>query len=86
MIDQALAGTTFLPLADGSAGRLRYRRTRLDDVPSRANLWRRELLYTVEYGTTQTTMVPDMVFGALALNGAAAGTVTRLTWVFQSAA
>ena len=77
VIDQALAGTSFLPLADGSAGRLRYRQTRVDDVPGRANLWRRELLYTVEYGTTQTTTVPDMVFGTLGLNGAASGSVTR---------
>ncbi len=77
VIDQAMAAIDFLVLADGSAGRLRYRSTHVDDVPGRANLWRRELLYTVEYGTTVLASVPDMVFGALGLDGAAAGTITR---------
>ena len=76
-VDQALAGIDFLPLADGSAGRLRYQRTRMDDAPSRAGIWRRDLFYTVEYGTTVLESVPDMVFGTLGLNGAAAGSVTR---------
>ena len=76
-IDQALAAIDFLMLADGSAGRLRYRGTQVDDVPSRANLWRRELLYTVEYPTTAIMGVPDMVVGSLGLNAVPAGTVTQ---------
>ncbi len=77
VIDQAFAGIDFLTLSDGSAGRLRYRGTQVDDVPSRANLWRRELLYTVEYGTTMLANVPDMVVGVLGLNAAPAGTITQ---------
>lgn len=76
-IDGTFAGIDFLMLADGSAGRLRYRGTQLDDVPSRANLWRRELLYTVEYGTTAVVNVPDMVVGSLELNAAPAGSITQ---------
>ena len=76
-IDQALSNTEFLALADGSAGRLRYHSTRVDDVPSRANLWRRDLLYTVEYGTTALMSVPEMVFGTLSVNAAPVGSVTQ---------
>ncbi len=77
VIDQVLADTVFLALADGSAGRLRYHGTHVDDVPSRANLWRRGLTYTVEYGTTVLTTVPDMVFGSVSLNAGAPGFVTQ---------
>ena len=77
VIDQTLGGIDFLTLADGSAGRLRYHGTQVDDVPSRANLWRRELLYTVEYGTTAVVNVPDMMVGSLGLNSVPAGTIIR---------
>ncbi len=67
VVDAALAAIDFLTLADGSGGRLLYRRTRIDDVPSKANLWRRELLYTVEYGTTSTQFYPAMTLGIINL-------------------
>ena len=75
-LDAAFAGIDFLGLADGSAGRLRYHSTSIDDVPSRAGLWKRILTYTLEFGTTQTESVPEMVFGDLTLNGSEAGIAT----------
>jgi hypothetical protein len=75
-LDTVFAGIDFLTLADGSGGRLRYHSTSIDDVPSRASLWKRTLIYTVEFGTTLTESVPEMVFGTLSLNGPEAGVVT----------
>ncbi len=76
-VDAVFAGIDFLPLADGSAGRLRYHSTTIDDVPSRASLWKRTLIYTVEFGTTVTQSVPEMVFGVLTVGEAAAGVITE---------
>ena len=55
---------------------MRYHSTSIDDVPSRASLWKRTLIYTVEFGTTLTESVPALVFGELSLNGSEAGVVT----------
>ena len=76
-VDAVFAGVDFLTLADGSAGRLRYRYTTIDDVPSRASLWKRTLIYTVEFGTTLTQSVPEMVFGVLTVGGTEAGIITE---------
>ncbi len=51
-IDPALAALTFINLPDGSGGRIRYERTHTDDVPQKALLFKRTLIYSVEYGTT----------------------------------
>lgn len=68
LIDAALAGTAFLALPDGSAGRLRYRGTATMDRLQDAELYRRDLLYAVEYPTMLSGIVPAMLFGDLGLN------------------
>jgi hypothetical protein len=75
VLDAALAAVDFLALADGSAGRLRYRSTEIDDVPSRANMWKRTLTYTVEFGTTATQTVTQAAFGVLTVGGTSAGVI-----------
>jgi hypothetical protein len=57
-IDVVLADTKFLLFPDTSAGRLIYKSTWVDDMVSKAILYRRDLMYSVEYGTYQvaTTM------------------------------
>lgn len=60
-IDSALSAITWLPLADGSSGRLRYVSTPVDDVNQKANLYRRDLLYTVEYDTTNIAAATEVV-------------------------
>ena len=68
-IDPALAAITFIALPDGSAGRLRFASTTTFDQQEDAALYRRDLLYTVEYPTTLTALQPAMLFGDLDLNG-----------------
>ncbi len=69
-IGGALSAVTFLTLADGTAGRLRYRSTASFDDDQDAQLYRRDLLYDVEYGTTLGQAVPSMLFGTVDLAGA----------------
>jgi len=48
-IDTTLAATTFLALPDGSSGRLRFAASEVTDRSESAALFRRDLIYTVEY-------------------------------------
>ena len=66
-VDIAFAATPFLTLADGSPARLRFVSTTTFDTRQDAALYRRDLLYTVEYPTTQVAIEPSMLFGALGL-------------------
>ena len=72
-IDVAYAATPFLVLADGSAARLRFVSTTTFDTRQDAALYRRDLLYSVEYPTTQVATEPSMLFGVL---GFGATTIT----------
>jgi hypothetical protein len=53
-IDPVLADTAFLIFPDTSAGRLIYMSSFDDDMVSKAILYRRDFLYSVEYGTYKT--------------------------------
>lgn len=53
-VDVALAATQFLTLSDQSAARLIYKSCIITDLLQKAKLYRRDLLYIVEYATTQT--------------------------------
>jgi len=55
MLDVALAATQFLTLTDQTQARLIYKGSMIDDSKQKDRLYRRDLLYTVEYATTQTT-------------------------------
>ena len=68
-IGGALAETAFLELADGTAGRLRYRSTTTFDDGQDAHLYRRDLIYDVDYGTTVEQSMPSMLFGDLNIAG-----------------
>lgn len=52
MVDVALTQTNFLTLSDGFAARLTYKGSHVIDSLQKANLYRRDLLYAVEYATT----------------------------------
>jgi hypothetical protein len=69
-IDSLLAGIQFMNLPDGSQGRLQYRGTLVFDQSQDALLYRRDLLYDVEYPTIFSAMQPAMLFGDLILNAA----------------
>ncbi len=60
-VDAVLADTDFLSLPDGTAGRLIYERTRVTDRVEREGLYRRDLFYSVEYGTTDSMSVAQII-------------------------
>jgi len=62
-IDLAIAPLRFLALADGSSGRIIFTGTTTTDQAETAALFRRDLLYRVEYPTTLAATDPAMLFG-----------------------
>jgi len=69
-IDTSLAAMRFIALPDGSAARLIFSGNAVLDQSQDAILYRRDLIYTVEYATTVTALQPSMLFGSLDLNAA----------------
>jgi hypothetical protein len=67
-IDAAIDGIQFLPLPDATDARITYRNTASYDQAQNALLYRRDLIYTVEYVTLLTSNRPSMLFGASDLN------------------
>lgn len=65
-IDAALAAQTFLIMPDDSAARLRYKSSPVTDVYEKSRIFRRDLMYEVEYGTFQTANETE--FSASQLN------------------
>jgi LysM repeat protein len=62
-IDNALSGIERIALPDGTLARLIYRAAHEDDMLQKSALWRRDLLYSVEYATTQTAGATEVVVG-----------------------
>lgn len=62
-IDTALANTSFLTLADGTAARLTLAGGATIDQMEGATLYRRDLVYGADYATVLTSAQPAMVFG-----------------------
>jgi hypothetical protein len=54
--------TYFIPLPDGSSADLRYFTNHTIDQTQKANLWRRDLRYVVEYPTTLVQLQPTLLF------------------------
>ena len=74
-IDVALAAIEFLTMPDGYAARLIYRGSTVIDAQQKAGLYRRDLIYTVEYATTQiatATQVTQEQINVTAQDGTAA--------------
>ncbi len=67
-VDLALAALTFIVLPDTGRGRLCYKNTAIFDQSQSAILYRRDLIYTVEYPTIVSASLPSMIFGDLRLN------------------
>lgn len=68
-LDAALSKITFLALPDTTSARLQYRNTMTYDQAQSALLYRRDLLYSIEYPTIGTFSQPAMLFGDSDLNG-----------------
>jgi hypothetical protein len=69
-VDHALARQAFVQLPGGSEARLGYSGTAVYDQAQNALLYRRDLIYTVEYPTIIEDSLPAMLFGDLLLNAA----------------
>jgi hypothetical protein len=63
VVDEALASMVFLPLADGSNGRVLFAEMVAIDAGADAGVYRRDFIYAVEYPTTLSMMTPAMLFG-----------------------
>ena len=68
-IDNWLSDLDWLPLPDGTVGRLLYHGTVETDASENASLYRRNLIYTVEYPTTIRMTSAQMLFGVGTLSG-----------------
>ena len=68
VIDAAMDQVEFLALPDSTSARVVYRNTSSYDQAQNALLYRRDLVYTVEYPTILTIEQPSMLFGASDLN------------------
>lgn len=68
-IDSAIVRTNFLTLPDNSPARVIYRNTASYDQSQNALLYRRDLVYTIEYPTVTIIQQPSMLFGTSDLNG-----------------
>jgi len=68
MIDVALASRVFFALPDSSQAHIAYKNTTVFDQSQNAALYRRDLIYAVEYPTILSVSAPAMLFGDLALN------------------
>ncbi|MGI4944860.1 MAG: hypothetical protein ACRYHQ_30605 [Janthinobacterium lividum] len=66
-LDPVFAAIPFLTLADGSAARLAFVSTTTFDQSQDAGLYRRDLLYSVEFPTTLVAIQPSMLFGVVGL-------------------
>lgn len=60
-IDVALAATRFLSFSDGTGGRLVYAKSPERDEPTPVKIFRRDLIYWVEYATTQVIPTTQIV-------------------------
>lgn len=62
-LDAQLSTVDFLDLPDGAKGRLLFRGSVVADQGRAARLFRRDLLYSVDYATTVSQTLPAMIFG-----------------------
>lgn len=68
VIDVTVSQLSFIPLADGSWGRVRYLGSVAIDEAADATLYRRVLSYEVEYPTTISQTMPAMLFGTMVVS------------------
>lgn len=67
-IDSAFAATSFLITSGDIHSRITYKGTSVYDQAQNSQLYRRDLVYTVEYPTILSDDLPAMLFGDLGFN------------------
>lgn len=61
LIDPALKDMPRMRLPDGTVGQLTYSHTVTDDVVQKANCWRRDLFFVVEYTTMKLSTATEII-------------------------
>jgi len=61
ILDVALAAAEFVSLPDQTGARLVFQTSHEIDATQKANLYRRDIIYTAEYSTTQTQSATEVV-------------------------
>jgi hypothetical protein len=83
-LDNALAGVDFITLPDGTAARLIYVSSPYDDITQKANVYRRDVLYTADFMTTQAFDAAQVVAAGLQLGVQMPdGTVRPISTTYQ---
>lgn len=77
-VDAALSSQAFIGLPDGTMGQIRFVSSVLLDQSQNAALYRRDLLFSVEYATTVAESLPAMIFGKAAFAPGGTDTVHSL--------
>ena len=77
-VDAAVSARAFIGLADGLSGRITFVSSTVFDQTQDASLYRRDLVYAVEYATTVSAMLPSMIFGDATLAPVGGGLVQSL--------
>lgn len=72
-VDSILSDATNMALADGSSGIIRYSQTLQTDQLEKAGLYRRDLVYTVDYATTQIQTFAEVIAPVLNIVNAQTG-------------
>lgn len=67
VVDAALKGRDWISLPDYSGGHIRPRGTAVDDGTSEAGLWRRDLLFSVEYPSVELVPAPAVMWGQVVI-------------------
>ena len=68
-VGSAISATSFLTLSDGTSGRIRYRSTTSIDDAQTSQLYRRDMVFSVEYATSASSGAPSMLFGDVQISG-----------------
>jgi hypothetical protein len=73
VLDPVLAATPFVFMPDGTAGKFEYRGSPETDQYEKSTLYKRDLMYSVDYSTMQTVTVPQIVAVEVNLSAAVDG-------------
>lgn len=80
LVDGKLGALDWIPLSDGSEGRIQFTGQSVLDDPSRSGVYRRDMDWSVEYATYETRGLPTMLFGTA--SAASFGASSMMTFGF----
>lgn len=76
IVDPAISGPRFLVMPDGYAARIVYHGSLLNDSEQKMGIYRRDLLYSVDYATTIAEQAWEVVIAETGIRPANAGMTT----------